>query len=127
MRRLPKRRKIHQFFRTEPSFDFIKNRLLPAYKVFNFENRAVLEIDEGIKRNIRNLEPEIKEYYGTYYYGQKKEILPITILKHFLQIFGYDVFSKEYYEKNKKKRRYMIEKCGKPFEINSERQIVVFD
>jgi hypothetical protein len=104
-----------QLFRQEPNYDFLI-KLLNCFNISDIDNsqsfcKYDLQNNKTVEK-IKELIPELTLYYipckSITYLSEIDEKRSITILKHFLLIFGYILNRKEIIKKNKKIIYYNI-------------------
>ena len=115
----------HQLFRLLPSREFVKNYLqlfIPSgFDIYyQFYKQNIIDKNVINKMNISYFKNNFKKYYlpckYNKYFIKINEKNAITILRQVLKIYGYNISSKEKYERGNK---YLIYNLVKIFNIEN--------
>lgn len=106
---------INQLFRKNPTPELLEE-ILNAFGLENLNDKKIFSRND--LENINTVEKlnDIKERIGEYYLPCKKKVYlknlntkkSITLLRQFIKVYNYTLFSKEKYSKNEKIIVYQI-------------------
>jgi hypothetical protein len=129
MRILSFRKKLHMFYKTKPTKDFVIRRLLPIYNVYELKDGIPIIFNKNeAKDKILDLIDEFTYTNTVLRKIEDKAISPITVLRHHLQEYNYSVLIKERVVNNKHIRDYILIDLSKPtYEIKKDDVLLNFN